>query len=69
MLPLKAPLRSERGLSRFSVTPTRPSGGHGLGLSIVRRIIYWHGGRAQIGRSASLGGACFSLLWPRKQGA
>jgi two-component system sensor histidine kinase RstB len=33
----------------------------------VRRIIYWHGGRAQIGRSETLGGARFSLVWPRKQ--
>ncbi|WP_339462217.1 ATP-binding protein [Pseudomonas sp. EA_105y_Pfl2_R69] len=53
---------------RLDDSRTRASGGHGLGLSIVRRIIYWHGGRAQISRSASLGGACFSLLWPRKQG-
>lgn len=53
---------------RLDDSRTRASGGHGLGLSIVRRIIYWHGGRAQISRSESLGGACFSLLWPRKQG-
>ncbi|HEX5842139.1 MAG TPA: ATP-binding protein, partial [Pseudomonas sp.] len=53
---------------RLDDSRTRDSGGHGLGLSIVRRIIYWHGGRAQISRSESLGGACFSLLWPRKQG-
>ncbi|NQD95532.1 HAMP domain-containing protein [Pseudomonas sp. CrR25] len=53
---------------RLDDSRTRASGGHGLGLSIVRRIIYWHGGRAQIGRSASLGGARFSLIWPRRQG-
>jgi two-component system sensor histidine kinase RstB len=52
---------------RLDDSRTRASGGHGLGLSIVRRIIYWHGGRAQIGRSESLGGACFSLIWPRRQ--
>ncbi len=52
---------------RLDDSRTRASGGHGLGLSIVRRIIYWHGGRAQIGRSDALGGARFSLVWPRKQ--
>lgn len=53
---------------RLDDSRTRASGGHGLGLSIVRRIIYWHGGRAQIGRSDNLGGARFSLVWPRRQG-
>ena len=53
---------------RLDDSRTRASGGHGLGLSIVRRIIYWHGGRAQISRSDSLGGARFSLVWPRQQG-
>jgi len=52
---------------RLDDSRTRSSGGHGLGLSIVRRIIYWHGGRAQIGRSEILGGARFSLIWPRAQ--
>ncbi|WP_137818369.1 ATP-binding protein [Pseudomonas sp. 2FG] len=52
---------------RLDDSRTRASGGHGLGLSIVRRIIYWHGGRAQIGHSDSLGGARFSLVWPRRQ--
>ena len=52
---------------RLDDSRTRSSGGHGLGLSIVRRITYWHGGRAQISRSEELGGACFSLIWPRKQ--
>ncbi len=52
---------------RLDDSRTRASGGHGLGLSIVRRIVYWHAGRAHIGRSESLGGACFSLLWPRRQ--
>lgn len=51
---------------RLDDSRTRASGGHGLGLSIVRRITYWHGGRSQIGHS-ELGGARFSLVWPRKQ--
>jgi two-component system sensor histidine kinase RstB len=53
---------------RLDDSRTRASGGHGLGLSIVRRIIHWHAGRALIGRSQTLGGACFSLAWPRRQG-
>ena len=53
---------------RLDDSRTRASGGHGLGLSIVRRIIHWHAGRALIGRSQALGGACFSLAWPRQQG-
>lgn len=52
---------------RLDDSRTRASGGHGLGLSIVRRIVHWHGGRALIGRSETLGGACFSLTWPREQ--
>jgi two-component system sensor histidine kinase RstB len=53
--------------TRLDDSRTRASGGHGLGLSIVRRIIYWHAGRATVGRSEALGGACFSLNWPREQ--
>jgi two-component system sensor histidine kinase RstB len=41
---------------RLDDSRTRASGGHGLGLSIVRRIIHWHDGRALIGKSQSLGG-------------
>ncbi|MBB2494865.1 ATP-binding protein [Aquipseudomonas ullengensis] len=52
---------------RLDDSRTRASGGHGLGLSIVRRIIYWHAGRAHVGRSSTLGGAKFSLIWPREQ--
>ncbi|MBT8767166.1 ATP-binding protein [Metapseudomonas boanensis] len=52
---------------RLDDSRTRASGGHGLGLSIVRRIIYWHAGRAQVGHSDALGGARFSLVWPRRQ--
>lgn len=52
---------------RVDDSRTRVTGGHGLGLSIVRRIVHWHGGRATIGRSADLGGACFTLTWPRRQ--
>ncbi len=53
---------------RLDDSRTRASGGHGLGLSIVRRIVYWHGGRALVGRS-DLGGARFSLVWPSRRDA
>ncbi|KEF31103.1 Putative two-component sensor [Marinobacter nitratireducens] len=53
--------------ARLDDSRTRTSGGYGLGLSIVRRILYWHGGQAFVGRSESLGGARFSLVWPRKK--
>lgn len=53
--------------ARLDDSRTRKSGGYGLGLSIVRRILYWHGGQAFLGRSAELGGARFSLVWPRRQ--
>jgi two-component system sensor histidine kinase RstB len=52
--------------ARLDDSRTRSSGGYGLGLSIVRRIAYWHGGRAMVGRSEVLGGAKFSLIWPRR---
>ncbi len=52
--------------ARLDDSRTRSSGGYGLGLSIVRRILYWHGGQAFVARS-ELGGAKFSLVWPRQQ--
>ncbi len=53
--------------ARLDDSRTRKSGGYGLGLSIVRRILFWHGGQAFLGRSQELGGARFSLVWPRRQ--
>lgn len=53
--------------ARLDDSRTRTSGGYGLGLSIVRRILYWHGGQAFVSRSEDLGGAKFSLVWPRKK--
>ena len=52
--------------ARLDDSRTRSSGGYGLGLSIVRRITYWHGGRAMVCRDENLGGAKFSLVWPKR---
>jgi len=52
--------------TRLDDSRTRASGGYGLGLSIVSRIAYWHGGRARVAES-DMGGAKFSFLWPRLQ--
>ncbi|NMC42788.1 MAG: HAMP domain-containing protein [candidate division Zixibacteria bacterium] len=41
----------------------RSSGGVGLGLSIVRRIVELHGGTLTVGE-ADIGGACFATRWP-----
>lgn len=53
--------------ARLDDSRTRNSGGYGLGLSIVSRILFWHGGQSFVGRSPELGGARFSLVWPRRQ--
>ncbi|CAM3579817.1 ATP-binding protein [Parendozoicomonas haliclonae] len=53
--------------ARLDDSRTRASGGYGLGLSIVRRIMHWHNGKALVTTSERLGGARFSLVWPRRQ--
>ncbi|MCG8313723.1 MAG: ATP-binding protein [Pseudomonadales bacterium] len=53
--------------TRLDDSRTRASGGYGLGLSIVARIAYWHGGKVKVGASDALGGAKFSFMWPRLQ--
>ncbi|MFN8892816.1 MAG: ATP-binding protein [Betaproteobacteria bacterium] len=41
----------------------RASGGFGLGLAIVARVMQQHGGQASVGDSP-LGGARLLLRWP-----
>ncbi|XZG69723.1 ATP-binding protein [Chitinibacteraceae bacterium HSL-7] len=49
--------------TRLDPSRNRSSGGFGLGLAIVRRIVQWHGGDVQI-LQAPLGGARVALSWP-----
>ncbi|TNF22972.1 MAG: HAMP domain-containing protein [Deltaproteobacteria bacterium] len=49
--------------TRADASRSRDSGGIGLGLAIVRRIIEVHGGRIDV-REAPLGGARFTAEWP-----
>lgn len=52
----------ERGAHRLDAS--RP--GSGIGLAIVRAVARAHGGRAGYSRSDRLGGACFSVVLPRR---
>ena len=51
--------------SRGDQSRNRETGGFGLGLAIVARIMEWHQGQASISDS-ELGGASFKLTWPVK---
>jgi len=52
--------------ARLDTSRNRSSGGYGLGLSIVQRIVNWHHGKVSVGRSP-LGGAMFVVEWPIRQ--
>ena len=52
--------------SRGDISRNRETGGFGLGLAIVCRIMEWHGGSASVVDGKN-GGACFVLSWPMKQ--
>ena len=52
---------------RLDDSRTRASGGHGLGLAIVQKIVHWHQGSIEVGESDLLHGARFTLLLPRQQ--
>lgn len=53
--------------ARLDDSRTRASGGYGLGLSIVSRIAFWFGGRMEVDRSPTLGGARFTMSWPAQR--
>jgi PAS domain S-box-containing protein len=39
--------------------------GHGIGLSVTKRMITSHGGELLLEPQSRLGGACFAIYWPR----
>lgn len=39
--------------------------GHGIGLSVTRRMVASHGGELVLEKTSPLGGACFAIYWPR----
>lgn len=51
---------------RLNANSEQETHGFGLGLAIIQRIIYWHGGTAAFIAQGSLGGANLELRWPRK---
>ncbi|MGQ0334462.1 ATP-binding protein [Halomonas elongata] len=55
--------------ARLDDSRDRRSGGYGLGLSIVHRVMVWHGGSVMVDTSPALGGARFTLLLPRRDTA
>jgi len=52
--------------ARLDDSRTRSSGGYGLGLSIVQKVMTWHGGSVGVDDSPALGGARFTLLLPQR---
>lgn len=48
---------------RLDSSRERSSGGYGLGLSIVHRIVQWHNGQISVSDSPT-GGARFTIRWP-----
>ncbi|PIE47341.1 MAG: two-component sensor histidine kinase [Gammaproteobacteria bacterium] len=53
--------------TRLDDSRTRSTGGYGLGLSIVSRIAFWFNGDISVDDSPILGGARFTMTWPKQQ--
>lgn len=66
-IPEKDRARIFEPFSRLDDSRTRASGGYGLGLSIVQRIAFWHGGSVAVDASPDLKGARFTFRWPVRQ--
>jgi two-component system OmpR family sensor kinase len=58
-------LRVFESFVRLEVNANAQTRGFGLGLAIVKRVMKWHLGQAFVDKSHALGGAKFTLLWPR----
>ena len=55
-----------QAFTRLDRSRDRTTGGHGLGLAIVRRVLDMHRGTARV-EDSPLGGARFTLCWPLAQ--
>ena len=53
--------------TRLDDSRTRSTGGYGLGLSIVNRIVFWFTGQIHVAKSEALGGAAFIMSWPKNR--
>ncbi|MGD9212012.1 MAG: ATP-binding protein [Desulfobacteraceae bacterium] len=62
-IPEKDRRRIFEPFTRLDASRSRDSGGFGLGLAIVQRVIQWHDGNVSVAFSP-LGGARFTLQWP-----
>ncbi|UXZ53516.1 HAMP domain-containing protein [Halomonas sp. 7T] len=65
-IPVEARSDIFKPFSRLDDSRARSSGGYGLGLSIVQKIMAGHGGSVTVDTSPTLGGARFTLLIPRR---
>ena len=55
-----------QAFTRLDRSRDRTTGGHGLGLAIVRRVLAMHHGTAKV-EDSPLGGARFTICWPLTQ--
>jgi len=66
-IPLEERERIFSAFTRLDRSRDRATGGYGLGLAIVRRVLEMHAGSATA-EASPLGGARFTLRWPIHQG-
>jgi signal transduction histidine kinase len=55
-----------KAFTRIDDSRNRETGGYGLGLAVVARVAELHGGEARVESSQELGGAQFSIRWPKR---
>ncbi|WNL41740.1 ATP-binding protein [Halomonas sp. PAMB 3264] len=66
-VPVEARSDIFKPFARLDDSRARSSGGYGLGLSIVQKVMSGHGGSVTVDESPKLGGARFTLLIPRRE--